>query len=59
MAPTLYSPPGSEAAKVDNTGPPESEYSIGLGAMALRLVQVNFKARNDSALGQFWADALG
>ena len=26
--------------------------------MALRLVQVNFKARNDSALGQFWADAL-
>jgi predicted enzyme related to lactoylglutathione lyase len=27
--------------------------------MALRLVQVNFKARNDSALGRFWADALG
>ncbi|AUI52401.1 VOC family protein [Arthrobacter crystallopoietes] len=27
--------------------------------MALRLVQVNFKAGNDSALGQFWADALG
>ena len=27
--------------------------------MALRLVQVNFKARDDSALGQFWADALG
>ncbi|TFD68449.1 VOC family protein [Cryobacterium gelidum] len=27
--------------------------------MALRLVQVNFKARNDSALGLFWADALG
>lgn len=27
--------------------------------MALQLVQVNFKARNDSALGQFWADALG
>src|ERR1043165_8910018 len=27
--------------------------------MALRLVQVNFKARNDSALGQFWAAALG
>ncbi|TFD19231.1 VOC family protein [Cryobacterium sp. TMS1-13-1] len=26
--------------------------------MALRLVQVNFKARDDSALGQFWADAL-
>ena len=27
--------------------------------MALRLVQVNFKARDDSTLGQFWADALG
>jgi len=27
--------------------------------MALRLVQVNFKAGDDSALGQFWADALG
>lgn len=27
--------------------------------MALRLVQVNFKARNDSTLGRFWADALG
>lgn len=27
--------------------------------MALQLVQVNFKARDDSALGRFWADALG
>ena len=27
--------------------------------MALRLVQVNFKARDDRALGRFWADALG
>lgn len=27
--------------------------------MALRLVQVNFKARDDWALGRFWADALG
>jgi predicted enzyme related to lactoylglutathione lyase len=27
--------------------------------MALRLVQVNFKARDDAALGRFWADALG
>ncbi|CAN5413748.1 VOC family protein [soil metagenome] len=27
--------------------------------MALRLVQVNFKATDDAALGQFWADALG
>lgn len=27
--------------------------------MALRLVQVNFKAGNDAALGRFWADALG
>ncbi|WP_214417125.1 VOC family protein [Sphaerisporangium fuscum] len=27
--------------------------------MALRLVQVNFKARNDAALGRFWAEALG
>ncbi|MPZ85325.1 MAG: hypothetical protein GEV28_35040 [Actinophytocola sp.] len=26
---------------------------IGLGGMALRLVQVNFKARDDSALGRF------
>ncbi|MEW9531804.1 VOC family protein [Microbispora sp. NPDC049125] len=27
--------------------------------MSLRLVQVNFKARDDSALGRFWAEALG
>ncbi|MEV0313754.1 VOC family protein [Nonomuraea fuscirosea] len=27
--------------------------------MALRLVQVNFKARDDAALGRFWAGALG
>ena len=27
--------------------------------VALRLVQVNFKARDDSALGRFWAAALG
>ena len=27
--------------------------------MALRLVQVNFKAQDDAALGRFWADALG
>jgi predicted enzyme related to lactoylglutathione lyase len=27
--------------------------------MALRLVQVNFKAADDAALGRFWADALG
>ncbi|GIH75120.1 VOC family protein [Planobispora longispora] len=26
--------------------------------MALRLVQVNFKARDDAALGRFWAEAL-
>src|SRR5919198_5584180 len=30
-----------------------------VGGMALRLVQVNFKARDDSALGRFWAQALG
>ncbi|MGB2570148.1 VOC family protein [Micromonospora citrea] len=27
--------------------------------MALRLAQANFKARDDSALGRFWAEALG
>ncbi|MFG1613407.1 VOC family protein [Nonomuraea wenchangensis] len=27
--------------------------------MGLQLVQVNFKARDDSALGRFWAEALG
>ncbi|MGO4857363.1 VOC family protein [Arthrobacter sp. 2MCAF14] len=27
--------------------------------MALRLVQVNFKARDDSALGRFWGEVLG
>ncbi|WP_214323677.1 VOC family protein [Nonomuraea sediminis] len=27
--------------------------------MALQLLQVNFKARDDSALGRFWAEALG
>lgn len=30
-----------------------------ISGMALRLVNVNFKARDDSALGQFWAKALG
>ncbi len=29
-----------------------------ISGMALRLVQVNFKAGDDSALGQFWAEAL-
>jgi hypothetical protein len=32
---------------------------IGFFAMALRLVQVNFKARDDTVVGRFWADALG
>lgn len=27
--------------------------------MALRLVQVNVKARDDATLGRFWVDALG
>src|SRR4030095_14185349 len=27
--------------------------------MATRLVQINMKARDDSALGRFWAEALG
>jgi hypothetical protein len=27
--------------------------------MATRLVQINMKARDDSALGGFWAEALG
>src|SRR5215475_14854095 len=30
-----------------------------IAAVALRLVQVNVKARDDSALGRFWAAALG
>ena len=30
-----------------------------IAGVALRLVQVNFKARDDSALGRFWAEALG
>jgi Glyoxalase-like domain len=30
-----------------------------IGGMALRLAQVNFKARDASALGRFWAEALG
>ena len=30
-----------------------------IGGMAVRLVQVNFKARDDAALGRFWAQALG
>jgi hypothetical protein len=28
-------------------------------AMALGLVQVNIKVRDDAALGRFWAEALG
>jgi len=27
--------------------------------VALRLVQANIKARDDAALGRFWAQALG
>ena len=27
--------------------------------MATRLVQINMKARDDAALGAFWAEALG
>jgi hypothetical protein len=27
--------------------------------MTLRLIQVNFKARDDAELGRFWAEALG
>ena len=30
-----------------------------LGGVALRLVQANLKARDDAALGRFWAEALG
>jgi hypothetical protein len=30
-----------------------------IAGMAIRLVQVNFKARDDAALGGFWAEALG
>lgn len=30
-----------------------------IDGMPLRLVNVNFKARDDSALGRFWAEALG
>jgi hypothetical protein len=30
-----------------------------ISGMALRLVQVNVKARDDAALGRFWAEALG
>jgi predicted enzyme related to lactoylglutathione lyase len=30
-----------------------------IAGVALRLVQVNVKARDDSALGRFWAEALG
>ena len=30
-----------------------------IAGMAMRLVQVNFKARDDAALGRFWAEALG
>ena len=30
-----------------------------IGGMALRLVQVNIKAQDDSAVGRFWAETLG
>lgn len=30
-----------------------------IGDMSLRIVQVNFKARDDSVLGRFWAQVLG
>ncbi len=42
-----------ELARLPKGGSPK------LCGMTLQLVQVNFKARDDSALGQFWAEALG
>src|SRR5262249_48552306 len=41
--------------------PVDNAYPSGhmIAAVALRLVQVNVKARDDSALGRFWAEALG
>jgi predicted enzyme related to lactoylglutathione lyase len=39
-------------------GPGRSEADKITG-MATRLVQINMKARDDSALGRFWAEALG
>jgi predicted enzyme related to lactoylglutathione lyase len=48
---------------VDTVEPPEltivSERSASIVGMATRLVQINMKARDDSALGGFWAEALG
>jgi predicted enzyme related to lactoylglutathione lyase len=38
---------------------PPSRGDSTIVAMGLRLVQVNFKARDDAALGRFWAEALG
>jgi hypothetical protein len=31
----------------------------GIGGMATRLVQIAMNARDDSAVGRFWAEALG
>jgi hypothetical protein len=33
--------------------------AVSIVGMAARLVQINMKARDDSALGGFWAEALG
>ena len=30
-----------------------------IGGMATRLVQIAINARDDSAIGRFWAEALG
>lgn len=35
------------------------QVAASIGGMATRLVQINMKARDDSALGGFWAEALG
>jgi hypothetical protein len=48
----------ARAQRVDHgRGPHPPTYTID--GIALRLVQVNFKARDDSALGRFWAQVCG
>src|SRR5580658_7858621 len=59
--PTRASPcaPAVRLAEPPYQGKTTQDSVHRITCMATRLVQVNIKARDDAALGRFWADALG
>jgi Glyoxalase-like domain len=49
----------SVVCSLRNAGPIPHPRGLRIGGMATRLVQIAMNARDDSALGRFWAEALG